>query len=160
MSNSSTIPFLFSSLLLLLLNLRPGSAFGMVNTVQIVASSDYSIMSAIPTSFIPPQVMDGITTSWLPVTTAYPYLAGCSSAFFLYPGKPLPNAFDPGYGYFAGGDLSCLPPAMTTWREQIYQNPDGYTSLSIQPIVCPESWTTAATEIRYTSSTIVMCCPS
>lgn len=117
-------------------------------------------MSAVPTSFITPEVNAGTTTSWLPVTTAYPQLAGCSSAFFLYPGQPFPYGFDPGYGYFAGGDLSCMPPAQTTWWEQGHQNPDGYTSLSIRPIVCPQSWTTAATESRSGESTLVMCCPT
>lgn len=113
------------------------------------------------TNYIPPETVNGITTSWLPVTSAYPYLPGCSSAFFLYPGQPLPPvAFDPGLGYFAGDTLSCDPPAFTSWHELEHQNPDGFTTLSIQPIVCPAAFTTAATAIRSESSTNVMCCPS
>ena len=69
-------------------------------------------------------------------------------------------AWDPGYGYFAGGTLRCLPPEATAWWEQNHQNPNGYTSLSIQPVVCPAAFTTAATELRSVSSTLVLCCPS
>ncbi|KAF2432640.1 hypothetical protein EJ08DRAFT_125819 [Tothia fuscella] len=121
-------------------------------------------MSASPTSldytYHAPEVVQGTTTSWLPVTTAFPSVAGCDSAFFLFPGQPFPVAYDPGYGYFAGGTLRCLPPAATSWHEQEHQAPDGYTSLSIRPIVCPQAFTTAVTEVRDVSSTLVMCCPS
>ena len=41
-------------------------------------------------TFIAPEVVAGTTTSWLPLTTAYPSVAGCSSAFFNYPGVPAP----------------------------------------------------------------------
>ena len=41
-------------------------------------------------SFIPPEIVLGTTTSWLPVTTAYPSVSGCADAFFLFPGQPGP----------------------------------------------------------------------
>jgi hypothetical protein len=116
-------------------------------------------MTTSDAGFITPETVLGTTTSWLPITTAYPYVQGCDQAFFLYPGQPQPVAFDPGYGYFAGGTLRCLPPAETTWHEQDHTNPDGHTSLSIQPLVCPESWSTVATETRSSISTLIMCCP-
>lgn len=110
--------------------------------------------------FIPPETVLGTTTSWLPVTTAYPSVSGCAEAFFLFPGQPAPVGWDPGYGYFASGTLRCLPPEATRWHEQGHQDLDAYTSLSIRPIVCPAAFTTAVTEIRSGSSTRVMCCPS
>ena len=45
---------------------------------------------AVTASFIPPEVLQGTTTSWLPVTTAYPSVSGCADAFFLFPGQPAP----------------------------------------------------------------------
>lgn len=63
-------------------------------------------------------------------------------------------------GYFVGGTPRCLPPAATTWREQGHQFGDGFTSLSIRPIVCPAAFTTAATSVQSGSSTLVLCCPS
>ncbi|KAE9363314.1 hypothetical protein N431DRAFT_490153 [Stipitochalara longipes BDJ] len=108
----------------------------------------------------PPDVNFGTTTSWMPLTTPWPSSSGCASSFFLYPGQPAPVAWDPGYGYFAGGKAVCLPPAETTWWEQTHQNPNGFTSLSIRPIVCPSAFTTAVTSLLSVSSTLVMCCPS
>lgn len=107
-----------------------------------------------------PEVNSGTTTSWIPLTTAWPSQSGCASSFFLYPGQPQAVAWDPGYGYFAGGTPNCLPPEATTWHEQAHQNGDGFTSLSIRPIVCPAAFTTAASSIQSGSSTLVLCCPS
>lgn len=107
-----------------------------------------------------PEVNSGTTTSWIPLTTAWPSQSGCASSFFLYPGQPQAVAWDPGYGYFAGGTPDCLPPEATTWHEQNHQNGDGFTSLSIRPIVCPAAFTTAASSVQSGSSTLVLCCPS
>jgi hypothetical protein len=107
--------------------------------------------------YVPPETVLGITTSWLPITTAYPSVSGCADAFFLYPRQPAPVGWDPGYGYFAGGTLRCLPPAATKWHEQDHQAPDGYTSLSIRPIVCPAAFTTAVTDtIKFEHTRIVL----
>jgi hypothetical protein len=107
-----------------------------------------------------PEVNSGTTTSWVPITTPWPSSSGCASSFFLFPGQPGLAAWDPGYGYFAGGKARCLPPAETAWWEQGHQNPDGFTSLSIRPIVCPAAFTTAVTSVQSGSSTRVLCCPS
>jgi hypothetical protein len=107
-----------------------------------------------------PEVNSGTTTSWIPVTTPWPSSSGCASAFFLYPGQPAPVAWDPGYGYFAGGTPRCLPPAATTWWEQNHQGGDDFTTVSIRPVVCPAAFTTAATSLQSGSSTLVLCCPS
>ena len=40
-------------------------------------------------TYAPPEVNAGTTTSWLALTTAYPSLPGCASAFFRYPGQPV-----------------------------------------------------------------------
>lgn len=107
-----------------------------------------------------PEVNSGTTTSWLPLTTAWPSSAGCESSFYLHPGQPFPYGWDPGLGYFFGQTQRCLPQAVTAWHEQDHQQPDGYTSLSIRPIVCPAAYTTAATAVQSGSSTLVFCCPS
>lgn len=107
-----------------------------------------------------PEVNSGTTTSWLPLTDSWPSSSGCASSFFLYPGQPAPVAWDPGYGYFYGGQPRCLPPVATTWWEQNHQGGDQFTILSIRPIVCPGAFTTAATSVQSGSSTLVLCCPS
>ncbi|RDW63750.1 hypothetical protein BP6252_11295 [Coleophoma cylindrospora] len=92
--------------------------------------------TAAPTSIVYniPEVNSGTTTSWIPLTTAWPSLTGCESSFLLYPGQPSPVAWDPGYGLF-GGTPRCLPPAATTWHEQDHQGGDLFTFISIRPIL-------------------------
>jgi hypothetical protein len=119
-----------------------------------------SIATADSIVYNTPEVNSGTTTSWIPLTTPWPSSSGCASSFFLFPGQPFPYGWDPGLGYFYGQTQRCLPPAVTTWHEQDHQNPDGFTMLSIRPIVCPAAFTTAATSVQSGSSTLVVCCPS
>ncbi|QDS77137.1 hypothetical protein FKW77_001191 [Venturia effusa] len=107
-----------------------------------------------------PEVNFGTTTSWIPLTTAWPSSTGCASSFYLHPGQPYPYGWDPGLGYFLGQTQKCQPAAVTAWHEQGNQHQDGFTRLSIRPIVCPAAYTTAVTSINSVSSTMVVCCPS
>ncbi|KFY22476.1 hypothetical protein V493_06556 [Pseudogymnoascus sp. VKM F-4281 (FW-2241)] len=95
------------------------------------------------------------TTSWLPVTTAFSAPAACSSLIW---GAHAPwlAVNDPGYGLSVDPNLTCLPPAATTW----WQQNDTSIDYSIGPtIVCPQAYTTATTSVQ-DSSTFVACCPS
>lgn len=105
----------------------------------------------------PPVTNAGIVTSWLPITTAWPSSAACSTLVWEgYP--PYQVIYDPGYGISVDLSLKCLPPAATTWWEQDHSNL-GTTSFSLGPIVCPQAYTTASTSVQ-DSSTFVACCPS
>jgi hypothetical protein len=113
----------------------------------------------------PAELNDGIWTSWLPVTTAWPSQAACDTAIWARVGINTdsgywPYIFDPEYGQSVANTPTCLPPAATQWWEQ---TPDTdlpqITSYSLGPLVCPEAYTTVTTTVVKSSSTSVICCP-
>ncbi|CZT48638.1 uncharacterized protein RSE6_09368 [Rhynchosporium secalis] len=109
----------------------------------------------------------GITTTYLPLSTAYPAQAGCS-AFFVNPvvnggggggGEKL-FAFDPEYAAHNSGP-ACMPPEATLWWGQdTASNLTTRTELGGYKMVCPESYKTVAMSVLDQSSTRVGCCPS
>ncbi|KAF2645608.1 hypothetical protein P280DRAFT_513504 [Massarina eburnea CBS 473.64] len=99
-------------------------------------------------------------TSWIPLTSVFKPSPGCESVFRL--NGPSLVAFDPGYGLDINTGVKCAPSAVTTWWEQarLGVGGDDHTALSIQPLTCPDLWTTVATFTKNTSTTQIMCCPS
>ena len=109
---------------------------------------------------IPAETNGGEVTSWIPLTTVFTASDGCESVLRL--NGPSLVAFDPGYGLDINGAVKCAPPAVTTWWEQARLGVGGeeHTAVSIQPLTCPDQWTTVATFRMNTSTTQLMCCPS
>lgn len=105
-----------------------------------------------------PEVNGRTTTSWIPITTAFPQQPGCSDQIWSY----VPNtlaAWDPGYG-ISVMDKNCLPRAATTWWDAERLGPNTLTTISIGPITCPQAYYTASTSVKDGISTLVGCCPS
>lgn len=115
-------------------------------------------MSAVPTH--PPETNAGITTSWLPMSTAWPSIAGCESSFWKVSPQTLAG-WDPGYGIWVQPGLSCQPPQVTSWWDENHSNGIDYsaTAYSLGPVVCPDAYFTATTSVNTQSSTFVGCCP-
>lgn len=109
----------------------------------------------------PPETNDGIVTSWLPLTTAWPSISQCDTALYNIGPDPVFSlvAYDPFFGLHVDTRLTCLPPAATTWWYSQNQTPL-LTVTSIGPVICPEAYTTASTSDGGSGSTLVMCCPS
>jgi hypothetical protein len=80
----------------------------------------------------PPETTSGTVTSWLPVTTAFPAVAGCESAIW---GMNLAVAWDPRVGVSTLANLQYLPGAVTTWFSQPFKNVN--TVFSLGPFQCP-----------------------
>lgn len=105
-----------------------------------------------------PETTDGIVTSWIPITTAYPQKPGCSERYWSYVESTI-AAWDPGYG-ISYSDYGCLPRPVTTWWDQDRLGPNPSTVVSLGPITCPDAYYTASTSKKDESSTFVACCPS
>ncbi|KAH8659231.1 hypothetical protein BGZ60DRAFT_531141 [Tricladium varicosporioides] len=115
----------------------------------------------------PPETNFGTVTSFLPLSTAFPYKAGCSSSMWARLSiADIVVAFDPGYGITVDSAAVCMPPQATSWWETEWQKVSqlGHTMTvySIAPIVCPEAYTTVGTSMVGVGgvSTLVACCPS
>jgi hypothetical protein len=107
----------------------------------------------------PPETHGGTVTSWVPVGTAYPSSSGCESLFWSVVQGTL-AAWDPGYGLSVDTNVKCVPPAETTWWNQVRLGVNTLTRLSLGPITCPSAYSTVTTSIgTNTSSTFVACCP-
>lgn len=103
-----------------------------------------------------PELNNGILTSWLPLTTTYPVVDNCSSAFFAS-GNAQTNVvylYDPNQAE-AQFTTHCLPDVATSWWDQS----DTATITSLGPFVCPAAYTAAYSEIVDGSSTLTACCP-
>lgn len=105
----------------------------------------------------PPDTVSGVTTTWLPMTTAWPAISQCG---YIYSplGKDNAVAYNPS---IVGTNLlmRCLPPEVTSWLEQTRFTPY-FTVTSIGPMVCPEDYYIITQISLDTSSTLVRCCPS
>ncbi|EPE25329.1 hypothetical protein GLAREA_01241 [Glarea lozoyensis ATCC 20868] len=107
----------------------------------------------------PAVVNNGITTSWIPFTTAGVSVspAACSSEIYRVPGSQDIMAFDPFYAKNIQSGLKCLPAEVTqSWAQG---TTEGVTT-SLGGFACPSLYTKAATASIDKISTIVACCPS
>ena len=114
-----------------------------------------------------PETNFNTVTSWLPLTTTFPYQSGCSSAIWARLGFVQSEtfdavAFDPGYGITVDPAVTCMPSQVTLWWEtETAPVLNGLTTrYSVGPIVCPGGFTTAGTSVVNEQSTQVACCPS
>ncbi|CAG8978123.1 hypothetical protein HYALB_00000797 [Hymenoscyphus albidus] len=109
------------------------------------------------TTVRPSEVNNGITTSWLPLTT--PGVSAppeCSSEIYRVPGGQDIVAFDPFYAKNIPNALQCLPLEVSKSWEQT-----GVTTVtSLGGFNCPSLYTKAATASLNKISAIVACCPS
>lgn len=96
---------------------------------------------------IPPDTNNGGITSWIPLTTIFTPSSGCESYFRL--NGPSLVAFDPSYGLDINPQVKCAPSAVTTWWEQgrLGGGLSEHTAVSIQPLTCPDEWSTVAISI-------------
>ncbi|RDW73318.1 hypothetical protein BP6252_07225 [Coleophoma cylindrospora] len=106
----------------------------------------------------PAELNNGVWTSWLPVTTAWPANPTCSSAAWVHYGIQAtpgfwPYVYDPAYGQTVSSDLSCLPTEATQWLNGATTVSGVSTVYSLGPLVCPEAYTTVSTSINTGSST-------
>jgi hypothetical protein len=107
----------------------------------------------------------GVWTSWLPLTTAWPTQAACSSEIWARFGIQEANDFwpylyDPAYELsVASPATACLPFEATSWWDGGSTASNTITSYSVGPIVCPAAYTTYSTILLSSSSTSVICCP-
>lgn len=114
-----------------------------------------------------PETNFGTVTSWLSLTTVFPYQSGCSSSIWARWGfiESLTFdavAFDPGYGITVDPAVVCMPSQVTLWWEtETAPTVNGVaTRYSVGLIACPEAFTTAGTSVVNSETTQVICCPS
>ncbi|KAH7140021.1 hypothetical protein B0J13DRAFT_558795 [Dactylonectria estremocensis] len=110
----------------------------------------------------PPEENGSLVTSWLPMSTAWPSSSGCGDYWWKVVESTV-AAWDPGYGLSVDTDLTCQPPQLTAWWNADMSVDVAETQMSIGPVVCPEAYTTANTQVRVVngeSRTLVACCPS
>ncbi|KAL2064171.1 hypothetical protein VTL71DRAFT_4665 [Oculimacula yallundae] len=106
--------------------------------------------------------LSGTTTTYLPLSTAYPSQASCSSLFIAGVNNDDSKifAFDPSLASHNSAP-ACLPPEATLWWKQ---NPSTdlttRTELGGYKMICPEAYKTVAMSVLDQSSTMVGCCPS
>ncbi|KAF4634093.1 hypothetical protein G7Y89_g4012 [Cudoniella acicularis] len=113
----------------------------------------------------PPESNAGTITSWLPLTTTFPYdyQGDCSLGFWAPDGmvesKNMAGvAFDPDANYAN----KCLPTQVTSWWQignSSLSNAGVSTVYSLGPLVCPEIYTTAMTSTFGDGRTQIACCP-
>ncbi|PMD55232.1 uncharacterized protein K444DRAFT_617695 [Hyaloscypha bicolor E] len=97
------------------------------------------------------------TTSFLPLSTPWPLIGECSSLFVSQTSLSGLYAFDP---YLpTQSAIQCLPPEATAWWDQFTAPGATPTVLGGVSLVCPQAYTTAATSVIDSSSTLVGCCP-
>ncbi|RDW87469.1 hypothetical protein BP5796_03163 [Coleophoma crateriformis] len=113
----------------------------------------------------PAELNNGVWTSWLPVTTAWPADPTCSSAAWVHYGIQAtpgfwPYVYDPAYGQTVDNELSCLPTEATQSLSGATTVSGVSTVYSLGPLVCPEAYMTVSTSVNTGSSTSVVCCPT
>ncbi|KAH6671947.1 hypothetical protein B0J14DRAFT_669419 [Halenospora varia] len=105
----------------------------------------------------PPNTFAGTTTTYLPLTSAWPSINQCNSDIYWIPdGSAV--IYDPSIGA-SNTLLRCLPPEATQWWLQSKPTPQ-FTVTSLGPVVCPQAYTTAFTRVEGEGTTLVACCPT
>ncbi|OAA63579.1 LPXTG-motif cell wall anchor [Niveomyces insectorum RCEF 264] len=109
------------------------------------------------TSTITTITVTGTPTAFLPLATAWPSGADCTSNIYLF-GSNTFLAWDPLYGAsMVTSARSCLPPQVTTWWSQ--PSSDVYTALG-PTFQCPAAYTAALTAVVAGSLYETYCCAS
>ncbi|KAB8304943.1 hypothetical protein EYC80_004260 [Monilinia laxa] len=115
----------------------------------------------MPTIF-PDQVLQTSSTTvttWLPLSTAWPSTAACSSLVYVGTGKDAGKIFgwDPLYqAVLDTGSPRCFAEEMVTWWFQ-----PSSAVISLGPTFhCPAAYSTVATSVHSAGVTQVFCCPT
>ncbi|KAF7910591.1 uncharacterized protein EAF01_002102 [Botrytis porri] len=99
------------------------------------------------------------TTTWLPLSTAWPSTAACSSLVYVGSGKDAGKVFgwDPLYqAVLDTGSPRCFADEMASW----WLEPASIT-ISLGPTFnCPAAYSTVATSVYNAGVTQVFCCPT
>ncbi|KAH6662537.1 hypothetical protein B0J14DRAFT_285591 [Halenospora varia] len=110
----------------------------------------------------PPDIVSGTITSYIPLTTTWPAVTECFENLLsatYNDGTASLMAFDPWVGQYLDKTDFCLPPQATSSYNQFASLPV-LTETDIGPIVCPELFYTATSEVLDAQTTGVICCPS
>ncbi|KAJ8066514.1 hypothetical protein OCU04_005572 [Sclerotinia nivalis] len=105
------------------------------------------------------QTSSGTITTWLPLSTAWPSTAACSSLVYVGGGKDAGKVFgwDPLYqAVLDTGSPRCFADEMVSW----WLEPSSVT-ISLGPTFnCPAAYSTVATSVHRAGVTQVFCCPT
>ena len=105
------------------------------------------------------QTSSATITTWLPLSTAWPSTAACSSLVYVGSGKDAAKVFgwDPLYqAVLDTGSPRCFADEMASW----WLEPSSVT-ISLGPIFnCPAAYSTVATSVHSAGVTQVFCCPT
>lgn len=117
------------------------------------------ILNAVMTTRTP-DVVAGLTTDWIPLTTPGPGpISECSTAIYYLPGAVSGFvAFDPYYGRWIDTAVKCLATEQSLWWDQ---HSDGLINdINLGPFACPSGYTTASVSTVNAQTSFVGCCPS
>ncbi|QSZ29616.1 hypothetical protein DSL72_004132 [Monilinia vaccinii-corymbosi] len=102
------------------------------------------------------QTSSATTTTWLPLSTAWPSTAACSSLVYIGTGKDAGKLFgwDPLYqAVLDTGSPRCFADEMVSWWFG--------TTISLGPTFnCPAAYSTVATSVHSAGVTQIFCCPT
>ncbi|KAF7961122.1 hypothetical protein EAE96_000789 [Botrytis aclada] len=105
------------------------------------------------------QTSSATITTWLPLSTAWPSTAACSSLVYVGSGKDAAKVFgwDPLYqAVLDTGSPRCFADEMASW----WLEPSSVT-ISLGPTFnCPAAYSTVATSVHSAGLTQVFCCPT
>ncbi|KAK6612099.1 hypothetical protein H4I96_01312 [Botrytis cinerea] len=105
------------------------------------------------------QTSSATITTWLPLSTAWPSTAACSSLVYVGSGKDAAKVFgwDPLYqAVLDTGSPRCFADEMASW----WLEPSSVT-ISLGPTFnCPAAYSTVATSVHSAGVTQVFCCPT
>ena len=107
-----------------------------------------------------PDVVSGLTTDWIPLTTPGPgSISECSTAIYYLPGAVSAFvAFDPYYGKWIDTAVKCLATEQSLWWDQ--HSDGGINDINLGPFACPSGYTTASVSTVNAQTSFVGCCPS
>ena len=107
-----------------------------------------------------PDVVAGLTTDWIPLTTPGPGpISECSTAIYNLPGAVSGFvAFDPYYGKWINTTVKCLATEQSLWWDQ--HSDGGINDINLGPFACPSGYTTATVSTLNAYTSLVGCCPS
>jgi hypothetical protein len=100
------------------------------------------------------------TTVWLPLSTAYPYVSGCSQDIYK-PGGGSIFAWDPLFGAtIQPASTGCLPREVSSsyWQTSLSQT--SITTLLGPTFVCPAAYSAVLTLAINSYTQQTLCCPS
>jgi len=107
-----------------------------------------------------PNVVAGLTTDWIPLTTPGPGpISECSTAIYYMPGAVSGFVvFDPYYGKWIDTAVKCLATEQSLWWDQ--HSDGGINDINLGPFGCPSGYTTATVSTVNAQTSFVGCCPS